>query len=639
MLQQIRDRTTGLIAGFIVAIVVIPFAFFGIETFTGGGGDPVVAKVGDQKIYESQFRRQYEQRYQQLVQLMGEHFRADLLDQNRLRNAVLRDMTQEVVLRQYTEDVGYRADDGTLFEAIRTEPAFQRDGRFDTQAYRDALTRVGYTPDRYEAQLRDTIEMNQMREAVVDTAFVTDVEVRQAAQLYDQQRTLQYAIFDVARYRDRVTVADADVQAHYEQNKARYMAPERVKLAYVELALDALPPGPPPSQDVLKVLYEAEKAGRFTSQTERRARHILIGFGADKDAARKKAEALKAQIDGGADFAELAKAHSEDVGSKNQGGDLGWVRRGQMVKTFEDALFSLDKGQVSAPVETEFGWHLIRVDEIKPPVVRPFEDPAVQRELTELFQTRERQQRFQELSDRLEQLAFENAGALEPVAEALQLEVKTTDWFVRGGGTGIAANEDVIAAAFSPEVLQDGENSKPISLGNNHIVVIRKADYEAPRQKTLEEVADAVRAELIDEAARRKVAEEAQETLNAVRAGTEFQQIVSAKNGELRNPGAIRRDDTKVERAVVDAVFKLPRPAQGAASYGEAVLPDGSRAVLMLTAVTPPADPGATAGVLRQRLRDAIAGAEFSAYLKRVENSVGVEILRPPVAEAPSPEG
>ncbi|MFA5938736.1 MAG: SurA N-terminal domain-containing protein [Sinimarinibacterium sp.] len=639
MLQQIRDRTSGLIAGFVVAIVVVPFAFFGIDTFTGGGGDPVIAKVGDQKIHDSQFRRQYDQRYQQLVQMMGENFRADMFDQNRLREAVLRDMTQESMLRQYTEDEGYRADDATLFRAISTEAAFQREGKFDTQVYRDALTRVGYTADRYETQLRDTVELNQMREAIVDTAFVTDVEAQQAMRLQNQERTLQYAVFEVARLRERTSVGDADVSARYEETKSRYMAPERLKLAYVELSLEALPDAAAPAEDVLKVLYEAEKAGRFATPEERKARHILIGFGADKEKARQKAAAIRQKIVDGDKFETMA-AHSEDPGSSAAGGDLGWVRRGQMVKSFEDALYALKEGEVSAPVETEFGWHLIRLDQLKPSAVRSFDDDGVKRELTELFQNRERQQRFQEQSERIEQLAFENPGALEPVAQALDLKVQTTDWFERGKGTGIAANQNVVTAAFLPEVLQDGENSKPVVVGENKLVVIRKAEYEAPRQKPLDEVKDAVRAELVDEAARKLVTQEAAEVLNAVREGTDFQQIVSAKGGELRNPGAIRRDDKNAQRAVVEAAFRLARPAEGKVTYGEAELSDGSRAVLALSAVAASELPDSLIEAQRKRLRDANAGGEFGAYMKAIEDAVGIDIVNPPVAEpTPAAEG
>jgi peptidyl-prolyl cis-trans isomerase D len=638
MLQQIRERTTGLIAGFIVALIAIPFAFFGIESFSPGGGDPVLAKVGDQKIHESQFRRQYEQRYQQMVQLLGDNFRADMFDQRALREAVLRDMTQETMLRQYTAQQGYRADDATLFRVISSEPAFQRDGRFDSEAYREALQRVGFTVDRYENQLRDNIQMNQMREALADTAFVVPVQLEQAARLQRQERTLQYALFEVARYRERVSVSDEDVQARYEQTMGRYMAPERLKLAYVELALDALPQPEPPAEDVLRVLYEGEKSGRFTSTEERRARHILIGFGADKAAAKGKIEDLATQLAGGADFATLAREHSEDPGSRSGGGDLGWVRRGQMVKDFEAALFALESGGVSGPVATEFGWHLIQLDEVRPSTVRPFEDPEVRQELVELFSNRERQQRFQEMAERLEQLAFENSASLDPVAEALELKVQTTEWFERGKGTGIAANEAVINAAFLPEVLSDGENSQPVALGGNRIVVVRKADYEAPRQKPLEEVADAVRAELVDEAARKLVTQEAEEVLNAVRAGTDFQEIVSAKTGELRNPGKIRRDNTEVEAAVVHAAFRLPHPAGEQPSYGDTALPDGGRAVLVLSKVEVPdssaADLTSSAGiVLPRRLRDQSAGTEFGAYMQLVENKIGVELLRP-VGEA-----
>lgn len=640
MLQQIRDRTSGLVAGVIVAMLVIPFAFFGIESFQGGNSDPVVAKVGDQKIYDSQFRRQYDQRYQQLVQLMGENFRADMLDQKRLRASVLENMTQETMLRQYTQNEGYAADDATLFETISAEQAFQRDGKFNTEAYRDALSRVGLTPERYESQLRDSVEMNQMRSAVVETGFSLDVQVQQMVRLMNETRTVEYAMFELPRFRDRVTVTDEQVQERYDQNKSQYMAPERIKLAYVELALDSLPEAAAPGDDVLKVLYEAEKAGRFTTQEERKASHILISFGADKDAAKAKAEALEKQLAGGADFAKLATENSEDPGSKGLGGDLGWVRRGQMVKTFEDSLFGLKEKEISGIVESEFGWHIIRLDQLKPSVVRPFEDAEVKQELATLFQARERQTRFQEKSDQLEQLAFENTASLDPVAETLQLKVESTDWFVRGGqGTGIAANPTVIAAAFSPEVLQDGENSKPLQVGDNRIVVVRKAEYEAPRQKALDEVKDAVRAALVDEAARKLIAQEATEVLNAVRGGTNFQEIVSAKGGELRTAGQVRRDDKNLVGKVLEAAFKLPRPAEGKVTYGETELDGGGRAVIAFSAATAPTETTTAAEIERIRVKQLGAGAEFEAYLKQIRSEVGIELMLPEEDAPATPEG
>jgi len=637
MLQQIRDRTTGLIAGFIVALIAIPFAFFGIESFRSDGGDPVVAKVGGQKIYESQFKRAFDQRYQQLVSLMGESFRADMLDQNRLRKSVLDEMTRETMLKQFTSSEGYQVDDATIFTALTSDPAFQQDGKFDPETYRNVLARAGYTPERYEKQLRDSLQVNQMRDALVETAFVTDVQVDQALRLDNEERTVQYALFETSRYHDRVTVSQDEIQQRYDETRESYQAPERIKLSYVELSPTSIGEDTTPGDDVLKVLYDAEKDSRFKTQEERKASHILITFGADKDAARKKIDDIAQQIAGGADFAKLAAQDSEDPGSKAAGGDLGWVSRGQMVDAFEKALFALQPGQVSDPVETEFGWHLIKLDEVKPSITRSFDDPEVKQELTDLFVNRERQQRFQEMSEKLEQLAFENPASLDPVSDALGLKVQTTEWFTRDGGAGIAANEVVQTAAFSTEVLQDGENSKPLALGDNRIVVIRKAEYEAPRQKSLEEVTDQVRDQLIGERARSMAEQDAKEVVNAVAAGTPFQEIVSAKNGELRNPGAIRRDDKQVESVIVNEVFKMPRPAEGQMRYAQATLGDGGHAVIALSAVTVPEAAGsADARQTRSgRLRDLQAGAEFTRYLDVIEKSVGVE-LTGKLSEAPT---
>jgi peptidyl-prolyl cis-trans isomerase D len=635
MLQQIRDRTSGLVAGFIVAIIVIPFAFFGIDSFSGGGGDPVVAKVGGQKIRESQFRAAYDQRYRQLQALMGENFRSDMFDQAKFREAVLQDLTQEAMLRQHTEEMGFRANDAVLFNTISSIPAFQTDGKFDSELYRSRLSMQGQTPDRFESQLRDSVEMDQLRSVVVDTAFVVSSQAQANYKLATQTRTLAYLQFDPARYATQVSISDDEVKARYAQDQSRYMAPERLKLAYVELSLDTLPPVEAPSDDVLKVLYDAEKGSRFTTQEERKARHILVAFGADKGTAKQKIEAAAAKLKGGADFAALARELSDDTGSKGDGGDLGWVKRGQMVESFEQALFGLKTGEVSAPVETEFGWHLIRTDEIKASVVRSLDEPAVRAELVELYRNRERQKRYQESLEKLEQLAFETPGSLEPVAEALGLTVQTTDWVQRAGGAGLMANEAVRAAAFSPEVLTDGENSKPLQAGENTVVVIRKAEYEAPRQRTLEEVAEDVRKTLRDEAALARTQADAAEALKAARAGTPLEQVAQSKGVELKSPGLVARTGSSEDPKLIEALFKMARPAAGAASFEQVTLSAGGLAVLMLGAVNETGYDPEQAAQETARLRDLVAGGEFAAYRKAVEREIEVEIVKQPEAEAP----
>jgi peptidyl-prolyl cis-trans isomerase D len=639
MLQGLRDRMTGPVIWFIVGIIVIPFAFFGIETFRSGGGDPVVAKVGGEKIKESQFERGYDQRLRQLQSLMGENFRPELINQERFRQTVLNDMVQESLLRQHVRDVGYRASDAMVFESLEAIPAFQEDGKFSSEAYRRLLAQQGYTPTRFEQQLRDQIVVDQMREGILASAFAAPAGAAQAWRLEEQQRWLAYAVFEASRHLPQVQVSDAQVQERYEQQKARFQSPERLRIAYVELALDQLPPAAAPEPEVLKVVYESEKAARFTTVEERHARHLLINFGADKDKARERIEALAEKIRQGADFASLASSQSEDPGSKASGGDLGWVRRGQMTEKFEQALFALGEGEISEPVETEFGWHLIKLEDLREATTRPFEDPAVQAELLAAYRQRDAERRYQELSEKIEQAAFESPSSLEPVAQASGLPLQTSDWFTRGEGTGLAAQAAVREAAFAEDVLQAGENSRPVTLGDQHIVVLRKHEYEPPRQKELAEVAATIREELKAEGARAKAAAEAAEALAALESGRALEQVVTQKKATLQAPGLVKRNTPGIDQRVLTALFQLPRPADGQASRTSVPLPDGNVALVVSTAVQDGDWAGATeADKARQaeRLRESLAGAEFVAYRADLEKRIQVEILKQPDAE-PSP--
>jgi peptidyl-prolyl cis-trans isomerase D len=630
MLQSMRDKTVGWLAWAVIILIGGPMALWGVDSFFLGGGDPVVAKVGSQKIHQSQFRNQFENRYQQLQRMLGENFRADQFDKTRFEKAVLDDMVQETLLLRYAEEEGYQATDATLFAYLRTIPAFQKDGKFDSATYQETLSRMGRSAQQFEADLRAAMQIEQMRGTVIETSFVTEAEAQLANRLQNQQRWLSYALFEPARYRSEITVTPEQIQERYESAKARYMAPERIKLAYVELALETLPPADVPSDDVLKVMYEAEKAGRFTTPEQRKARHILINFGADKDAAKARIEKLAADLKAGRDFAELARQNSDDTGSREQGGDLGWVRRGQMVAEFESALFNLDAGQTSAPVETQFGWHLIRLDELKSEQVRGF--AAVREELIALYREREAQKRYQDYQEKLEQLAFESPSSLEPVARELGLEIRTTDWFTRAGGAGLAANSAVKQAAFSDELLKDNENSKPLSLGEGRVAVVRKDEYEAPRQRPLEEVAGQIEAELAEELARARAQSEAEAALAAAREGTALYDALKARGIELLTPGLVKRDNAGIDRAILEALFKLPRPQDGGASYGKTVLGTGAVAVLALSKVEAPE--AAEAITLSGNLRDLRAGAEFNAYRKRIEQQVPVRITVPESADS-----
>ncbi|EIT68803.1 MULTISPECIES: SurA N-terminal domain-containing protein [Hydrocarboniphaga] len=635
MLQSIRDRLSGPIVWFVIGLICIPFAFWGVESFRGGGSDPAVAKVGDKEITQAEFRQGYEQRYQQLVSLMGENFRPEMIDQARFRQNVINDMVQESLMRQYTQAEGYRATDAAVFDYLSSVPAFQENGKFSAQLYRDLLARRGMNPQTFESQLRSSLVIDQLRETIVDSAFVSSQEAALAYRLEAQQRDVSVALFSVEKLKAAAQVTDAQVSEHYQANKSRYTAPERLKLSYVDLDVSQLPKAENPGADVLKTLYDAEKDSRFASPEERKARHILVNFGADKSEAKKKIEKFAEQIKGGADFATLAKENSDDTGSKAAGGDLGWVRRGVMVGKFEEALFGLKQGQVSDPVETEFGWHLIQLEELKAPAIRPFEDAEVQAELLDVYQQRDLQKRFQEKSEKLGELAFENPTSLDAVAKALDLKVQTTDWFTREGGAGILADDGVKQAAFSTEVLTDNENSKPLPLGQERVVVIRKAEYEAPRERKLEEVAETIKDEIKLETAKTQVASKADELIKALQTGLTLQAAADAAGASVAYTGTVKRTDAQPDRATLDAAFRLPRPADGKTSTGKAVLANGDVSVVVLSKVTEPSAADASAASSeRSRLREQVAGAEFGSMRKALEKEIKVEIKQTEVDEA-----
>jgi peptidyl-prolyl cis-trans isomerase D len=629
MLQSIRDSLTGWVVWFIVGLIAIPFAFVGIESFRMGSRDPVLVEVGGVEITQAQFRAGYDQRYQQLQAMLGENFRADLFNTPSFRASVLEDMTQETVMLQYAEKGGYRGTPAAVLDYLRSIPAFQRDGRFSAEAYREVLARQGLTPERFERQLLDGLALDQMRQAVLESAFVPDALVQQAYRLQAQQRSLSYLTVPASRFADAVAPSDEDVLAHFEATRAAYQAPERLKLQFVTLDRNRLEKASDPEADVLQALYDVEKA-RFSSPGERRARHILIPLDGDRNAAKAKAESLRAELDAGADFDALAAEHSADTGSREQGGDLGWIQRGQMVEGFEKALFALDASTVSAPVETEFGFHLIRVDEIKGEQVRDLSDEGVREELLAMYHSRERERRFQDLQSQLEQLAFENPGSLETLAEMLSLPVAETDWFGRDGGSGLAAEPSVLRAAFSPEVLQDDENSAPLALGDGRIAVVRKLAYEAPRQRDFEEVADAVRTALVRQRAEAEAERVAAEILAATETGRGLTELADEQGLSLRAAGPVTRDAANVPAPVLSRLFSLPRPAdERQPVHARVQLENGDRVVLALSRVIEPELGPETLTQQREALENLVAGREFDAFQRSLRSVIKVKVKNP----------
>jgi peptidyl-prolyl cis-trans isomerase D len=629
MLQSLREKMAGPLAWFVVGLITIPFAFWGVDQFATGGSDPTLVRVGDQKITQAQFRAGYDRRYQQLVQMLGDSFQPDMIDQAGFRESVLQDMIQESMLRQYADDNGYRVGDESLLSFLRSVPAFQEDGRFSPSAYRAVLSRQGLSPEYYESQLRDGLAIEQLRSGIIDTAFTTDADRALAQRIAGQSRRFDYVRVPASRYLASVEVDESEARAVYDEQPQRFQRPERVRLSYIDLDLEQMMAADEPNEEVLKAIYQAERDGRFSRPETRRASHILK-TGAD---ARARIEALATQLAEGADFAELARQHSEDTGSATDGGELGWIERGQMVPAFETALFAMEAGQLSAPVETDFGWHLIQLDEVRERRTLAFEDESVQQDLLRLYRARESDLRFRELADVLEQVAFENAASLEPAAEATGLQVQQTDWLTRESSSDLFAHEQVRRAAFSREVL-DGENSSLIGIGSSRVVVLRAQEYEPPRLREFDEVRERILGGLREQRASERAQEVASALAVAAREGGDFSAAVEAEGLRLESPGLVRRDADSVDRAIRGAAFAMPRPDETRRPVELVNLGASGTAVVVLHEVSEPDGDFNLRGTPFANLREDRAGAEFAAFTQHIENVVNVRRMTEPARPA-----
>ncbi|MBV5309004.1 SurA N-terminal domain-containing protein [Chromatium okenii] len=587
MLQTIRTRTQGWVAWVIVALISIPFALWGIQSYFDVGSEPVAATINGIEISNRDLDRRVQETRIKLREQLGNSDKFATFEDQRLRTEVLENLIQELLLRDVTQQLGLRVSDQDVQLQILSEPAFQKDGRFHRETYERMLQLQGLTPVQFEAQVRQQMTGTQLIRAVAGSEFVTRAEFSQYQRLIQQQRELVYTQFHTADFAPATPPDDAASGAFYNTNTARFQTPEQVKLDYILLDASALATQTVISDDELRQHY-TDNPARFIQPERRQISHLLLKVASDADDAAAnevltKLNDIRARILAGEAFADLAKQFSADAGSAAQGGSLGDVEKGVMVPAFEQAAFALPVGEVSAPVRTQFGYHLIVVTAITPPVTKPFEEVREQL-LAELRKQRSDAQ-FYELGERLANLAYESPDRLEPAAEALGLTVQKSDWLARTGGTGILSQPKVLAAAFSEEVLTEGRNSELIEPERDSLqaVVVRVAEHRAADVKPLAEVRDEIIAAINAEKSSAATEAAASAAAKQLREGADWAAVLG--NAKLETPGLVTRQADKIPAEVLETAFTLPLPTDGAVSVGTARLAQGDVAVVRLLRV------------------------------------------------------
>ena len=585
MLQALRTKLHGWPSIVILGICVFAISFFGIESYFASHTETYVAMVGKHEISQRDFQDRMNEARRDAMARMGDSFDAAQFEQPEMKRRILDQLINEQLLRQANDALGMKVPDIALRDRIAGTPQFQVNGQFDPTTYRAILAAQNMTPAMFEASQRASLEPGLVPRAIIDSAIVTEADMDRYLGLLYQRRDLRWFAVPRPTLSDNA-VSDAQLEAYYKAHQADFMNPEQVSLKYIEVNGADLKIDAQPSDDELKKRYEEQKQ-RFVQPEQRLVSHILVNVPKNATPDQQKAALAKAEkIAGEAkpdNFAKLAEQDSDDLGSKRSGGDLGWLEKGVTNAAFDSALFSLQKGQISKPVLSDEGYHVLFLRDVRSGEAKPFAE--VRDQIAKDYLSTERDRQYSELAGKLTDQTYQNPSSLEPASQALNLPIQTTALFPRKGGEGIAANAKLVQAAFSDDVLVQGNNSGLIELGPDHAVVVRVDKHVPAAARPLAEVRDQVRQKILDERIAAEALKNADALLAKVQKGEDMQAVASAAGATVQAvPNAIRMQQG-VAPEVLEQAFLLPHPAEGKPQFARVSTADGNYALVAVDKV------------------------------------------------------
>lgn len=651
MLQNIRDNAQGTAAKVIVGLIVVTFALFGVESIVGSiSGEAEIATVNGDGLTDAEYQRAVELRTRQIYNQMGAGFNPSLIDENALRSTVLEDEIAKRVRLQAARNLGLVVSDQIINQFIVSWEAAQIDGKFNQDRFLQVVGSLGMSPASFRESLREDLTLNQLANGLSQTALVTDAELTNILRLDREQRSFSFAEFDATDSANADAVEESAVKSYYDDNTQRFTRPERVSLAYVRLNREELAGSIKPDAEEVRKAYETEEAASAGDE-QRRVSHILLETSDDRSAeeAAEQAASLVTELRDGADFDALAAEKSDDAGSKDQGGSLGLIAKGTLPE-LDSTIFSLNEGEISDPVSTEYGVHIVRVDAIEKGKTVSFEEARPR--LEKLLQSRAADDRMLEISEKLADLTY-SAGNLEEPASELGLKVEKTGVITRSGKrfdeTEISPfvqrlidNPAVRNQAFSDDVLEEGNNSELIELDADNSVVVRVAARAAADVQPLEEVSGEIRNILAREDAIAELEKRIASSLESFKSGTAEQKLPKIEGAEwVKVENSARQNQEHPQAARL--AFTMPRPDNsGAGKSSDSVQvsvgsrstvaqfsDDGKVFVIALSAVSKPEKSlsAAEQATLRALFQNSIAQQELALFFRHLRADAEVEKL------------
>ncbi|OOE56366.1 peptidylprolyl isomerase [Salinivibrio kushneri] len=618
MMERIREGTNSLAVKIILSLIIFSFAFAGVGSYLAGGSNPPAATVGDKEISRAELDRAYQNERARMQQQAGEQFNQLLGNPEyvkRFRQNILDRMINDLLLEQAASDLGLRVSDAQVKAAIRAMPQFRQGGQFNNDRYQAALRQTGMSADEFANYMRTDLMRQQLVNGLQSSGFVLPSELESLYRLEAQSRQVRTITLPVDDFAEQVTLTDDELEAYYQAHRDDYIQPRMVKVAYVELTGEGLANEVQISDDAIATYYQ-ENQSQYGSQERRKVSHILIeGTG---DEAKAKAEQALERLNQGDAFAALAKEVSDDTFSAEQGGSLDWIEPGVMDPAFEKAAYALsEKGDTSGLVQSDFGYHIIRLDDIDPADVTPLAE--VKDDIRSELQQARAADRFYAQSTTLAEVAFEEANGLEPAADAVNGKVQYTDYFALDAATGLMARPQIQQALDSYDVRENGLNSELIELSGEHAIVVRLDDVKPEKQLSFADVKEQVRETLAAE----KGQEQAKETAGDLIAQLEESGELTGSDYTFSAPMTLNR--VSQQQAVAELAFSLPQPESETASYGVTQNRQGDVVVVALDKVVTPEVPAISPqSQMAARVQRAMSNTSLSATLQALREEVDV---------------
>ncbi|EKE83810.1 SurA N-terminal domain-containing protein [Idiomarina xiamenensis] len=622
MLDRIRENSQHSFAvKAILVLIIFTFALAGISSYIGGSAEVNVASVNGEDISKVEYDRAFDNERSRMQQQLGDFYDTLAADDGymqQMRRGVLEQLIEQKLAQQFAKDNGMRVSIEQVKKAIRDIPAFREAGQFSNDMYLLSLRQMGYTPERFAQAMQNDMVRSQLMQGVVTSSFMLPNELATFQRLQGQTRSGEYVTLAIEPFMQQVELDEQAVNDYYQANQAQFETPERVKVAYVEISREQLAQTVDVDESAARQFYD-DNQDRYSTPEQRRVSHILIEFGDDEAAAKAKIDDIKQQLENGADFANLAQQNSDDTFSAEAGGDLEWLERGTMGETFEDAAFALQNvGDVSDVVKTEFGYHLIKLTDLREGTVEPFAD--VREELVSQMREQAVDKAYFEQQQTLAEVSFEAPDSLQPAAEALDLTVRQSDWFTRNNAPTPLSDAQLLSQIFSGQAVDEKLNSEVVDLGERSLV-FRVTEHEPVAVKPLQEVKASIEQQLRAEQAQQLAMQEAQRIADAWLNG-------EAPSQELKSIDSVTRQQGQLPANLRNALFSMAQPSDAQPSIDTVAMNNGNVAVIKLTQVQDGNVDPEQFEALRERLANRQIQSEFQAFMEALK--ADAEITRYP---------